>query len=88
MRDAMPRSPAPGRTGDLFAPDRPDTPMDASTICAEVAVPVPIDKAFTYLVPDALRARITPGSRVLVPFAGRRVMGVVLTTRARTDGDR
>ena len=83
----MPRSPAPGRTGDLFAPD---TPVDASTLCAEIAVPVPIDKAFTYLVPDALRERVSPGARVLVPFAGRRVMGVVLATRARTeaDGDR
>ncbi len=30
-----------------------------------------VDRSFTYLVPEALRQKVKPGSRVLVPF-GRR----------------
>ncbi len=70
------------QTGDLFAP-----PAVVAERCAEVAVPVPLDKAFTYLVPDALPHDVAPGTRVLVPFAGRRLMGLVLDVRARTEQD-
>jgi primosomal protein N' (replication factor Y) len=69
-------------TADLFAP-----PQVAAERCAEIAVPVPIDKAFTYLVPDDLPHDVMPGARVLVPFAGRRLMGLVLDVRARGDSD-
>jgi primosomal protein N' (replication factor Y) len=42
---------------------------------ADVALPVPLDRAFTY----ALNG-VTPeiGSRVLVPFSGQRLMGIVV----------
>ncbi len=42
---------------------------------ADVALPVPLDRAFTY----ALNG-VTPeiGSRVLVPFSGQRLMGIVI----------
>ena len=42
---------------------------------ADVALPVPLDRAFTYSLGD-----LTPeiGARVLVPFAGQRLLGVVV----------
>lgn len=52
---------------------------------AEVAVPVPVDKPFTYGVPEKLN--VAPGSRVLVPFGGRRLLGVVLEVRPRRETD-
>ena len=50
-------------------------------ILAEVALPVPVKRAFTYLVPEGLVARTAPGARVICPFGGRRLMGVVLDVR-------
>jgi primosomal protein N' (replication factor Y) len=41
----------------------------------DVALPVPLDRAFTYELGD-LDAE--PGARVLVPFAGQRLVGVVV----------
>jgi len=49
----------------------------------DVAVPYPVDKLFTYAVPEALRARVQPGARVLVPFGPRRVTGYVIAARGR-----
>ncbi len=49
----------------------------------DVAVPYPVDKLFTYAVPEALRARAQPGARVLVPFGPRRVTGYVIAARGR-----
>ncbi|HEU4994061.1 MAG TPA: primosomal protein N' [Gemmatimonadaceae bacterium] len=43
-----------------------------------VAVPLPFFKPLTYLVPDALAARVAVGSRVVVPVRGRREMGIVV----------
>lgn len=40
----------------------------------KVAVPVPLRKSFDYLA----KQRLEPGTRVLVPFAGRTVVGVVV----------
>ncbi|MEO7093348.1 MAG: hypothetical protein ABI175_08865, partial [Polyangiales bacterium] len=71
-------------TADLFEQAPPPI---VSQVCAEIAVPVPIDKAFTYLVPADLPHEVSAGSRVLVPFAGRRLMGLVLDVRPRTDDD-
>ena len=42
-----------------------------------VAVPLPFQAPFTYWLPDD-RALPEPGCRVLVPFGGRRVIGVVV----------
>ena len=41
----------------------------------DVALPVPLDQTFTYAVNGAVPA---VGARVLVPFAGQRLMGVVV----------
>ena len=44
----------------------------------EVALPVPIPRTFTYRAPEP----IAPGTRVRVPFSGRRLVGWVLGTAA------
>ena len=41
----------------------------------DVALPVPLDRTFTYAVNGSAPV---PGARVLVPFAGQRLMGVVV----------
>ncbi len=48
---------------------------------AEVAIPVPLRRAFTYAIPDALLEHIKPGSRVAVPFHRRKVAGIVVSTK-------
>ncbi len=55
-------------------------PLFAQTTCevVRVALPVPIDSLFSYAVPNELAADALPGHRVLVPFSGRRLTGVVV----------
>jgi len=43
-----------------------------------VALPVPLRTTFTYGIPEALRASVQPGSRVLVPFRKKVLVGVVV----------
>lgn len=43
-----------------------------------VALAVPLRNTFTYAVPEALRGTVQPGSRVLVPFRKRALVGVVV----------
>jgi primosomal protein N' (replication factor Y) len=50
-------------------------------LLADVALPVPLSRPFTYEVPSVLAGRIEAGARVTCPFAGRRVVGVVLAVR-------
>jgi len=45
---------------------------------ASVAVPRPVRRLFTYLVPPALEPRCRPGVRVLVPFGRRRLTGYLV----------
>ena len=47
-----------------------------------VALPVPLRTTFTYAVPEALRAEVQPGSRVLVPFRKKSMVGVVMEMTA------
>jgi len=49
-----------------------------------VALPVPLRTTFTYAIPESLRPQILPGTRVLVPFRKKSMVGVVteLTTSA------
>src|SRR5215471_12895042 len=41
-----------------------------------IALPVPLRTTFTYFVPEPLRERVQPGSRVLVPFRKKSLVGV------------
>src|SRR5690242_15578622 len=43
-----------------------------------VALPVPLRNTFTYSIPEALRAQVQAGSRVLVPFRKKSLVGVVV----------
>ena len=44
---------------------------------AEVVLPVPVPRTYTYLVPPELEPRVVPGARVVVPVQRRQVVGVV-----------
>ena len=57
-------------------------PSEAPVYC-DVSLPVPLDTAFTYRLPETLRRRVQPGCRMLVPFGNRKLTGVVLTTHSR-----
>ncbi|MGH9488977.1 MAG: replication restart helicase PriA [Terriglobales bacterium] len=48
----------------------------ASSRYASLALPVPLDRAFTYAVPTGMA--LTPGMRVLAPWGRRHLVGVVL----------
>jgi primosomal protein N' (replication factor Y) len=53
----------------------PETPLHI----IEVAVPLPMEKTFNYLVPTHLTDRIAPGKRVYVPFGRRSLTAYVLS---------
>jgi primosomal protein N' (replication factor Y) len=44
----------------------------------DVSVPAPLDQPFTYSLPETLRHRVHPGSRIVVPFGPRKLTGVIL----------
>jgi primosomal protein N' (replication factor Y) len=44
----------------------------------DVSLPVPVDQPFTYSLPETLRHRVQPGSRLVVPFGPRKLTGVIL----------
>ncbi len=52
--------------------------MPESFPYCDVSLPVPLDRAFTYLLPETLRHRVRPGCRLIVPFGPRKLTGVVL----------
>lgn len=58
----------------------------ASDFC-NVALPVPLRTLFTYAVPESLRGQVSPGSRVLVPFRKKSLVGVVVETSASVPAD-
>src|SRR5512133_3262706 len=44
----------------------------------EVAIPLPLEGSFHYLVPERLSSLAVAGKRVLVPFGRRKVTGYLL----------
>ena len=44
----------------------------------DVSLPVPVDQAFTYALPETLRHRVRAGCRVLAPFGVRKLTGIIL----------
>ncbi len=44
----------------------------------DIALPVPLDRIFTYLVPPHLQQQAVPGVRALVPFGAKYLTGVVV----------
>jgi primosomal protein N' (replication factor Y) len=51
------------------------------TLYADVVLPLPIDRPYTYFIPVELEARTAVGSRVLVPLGERRLTGFVVGLR-------
>ncbi|MCM0081008.1 primosomal protein N' [Geomonas sp. Red32] len=53
----------------------------------EVAIPLPLEGSFHYLLPERLQDQATPGKRVLVPFGRRKLTGYLLgVASAAADG--
>jgi primosomal protein N' (replication factor Y) len=52
-----------------------------TSLLADVALPVPLPRPLTYLVPGKLAGSVRPGSRVLCTIGGRRIVGVVVALR-------
>lgn len=52
-----------------------------------VVFPLPLNQAFTYRVPDDLNDLAKVGSRVIAPFGARRLTGVIIGIRDKTDLD-
>lgn len=52
--------------------------QDAGWFC-DVALPVPIDRLFTYRLPPGMAGSAAAGTRLWVPFSGRRLTGIVLS---------
>jgi primosomal protein N' (replication factor Y) (superfamily II helicase) len=59
--------------------------MDSS-LC-NVALPVPLRTTFTYSVPESLRETVQVGSRVLVPFRNKSIVGVVVDFAEKAPAD-
>jgi len=58
-------------------------------VYVQVAVPTPLRRSFTYLVPASIDPRsLTPGCRVTVPFGRRKLVGIVLSISEHTEQDR
>jgi primosomal protein N' (replication factor Y) len=51
---------------------------EGSYLYCDVSLPVPLDQPFTYALPETLRHRARPGSRILAPFGARKLTGVIL----------
>ncbi len=56
---------------------RPPAPPSPASRYAEVVLPLPVVRSYTYHIPDGLADRVLLGARVVVPLRRRRVMGVV-----------
>jgi primosomal protein N' (replication factor Y) len=51
---------------------------EGSYLYCDVSLPVPMDQPFTYALPETLRHRARPGSRIVAPFGARKLTGVIL----------
>jgi len=53
---------------------------------AEVVLPVPVPRTYTYRLPEPLAGHVVPGARVVVPVQRRRIVGVVVAVDAPAPG--
>jgi len=73
------RNPRP-KTQDL-TPETETRALSPAFQFCDVALPVPLDNAFSYRVPDGMEPAV--GGRVLVPFRQRRMSGIVVDLHDR-----
>jgi primosomal protein N' (replication factor Y) len=55
------------------------------TLYADIALPVPVDKTFTYIVPRELQESAKIGCRALVPFGKKHGTGIIVRLSGETD---
>lgn len=61
---------------------------EKTTLFADIAVPVPVPRFFTYRVPAALNEQVKVGHRVIVPFGQKKILtGIVMALHARPPRD-
>lgn len=59
---------------------QPDLPSaERTTLFAELILPVPIPKLFTYRVPMEFNELIAPGQRAIVPFGDRKILTGIIS---------
>src|SRR5688572_1213449 len=58
---------------------------EKSPLFIEVALPVPVQKLFTYRIPPGLADVMQPGARVLVPFGKQTLTGYIANFRTEPD---
>jgi primosomal protein N' (replication factor Y) (superfamily II helicase) len=61
--------------------------VSAPRTVAEVALPLPLYKVFSYEVPAAYACELRPGELVICPFRNKRLLGVVVSVRAETEAE-
>ena len=54
---------------------------------ADVAMPLPLQRLFSYRLPEDIAEAVRPGARVRVPFGPRQLTGVVMAVRRQEDAD-
>ncbi len=52
--------------------------MESHFSFVDVSLPVPLDRPFTYSLPETLGRRVKAGCRIIVPFGARQLTGVAL----------
>ncbi|HKR02807.1 MAG TPA: primosomal protein N', partial [Pyrinomonadaceae bacterium] len=66
------------RTSPDEASERESSSLPMAPLFAEVAVPLHVNRTFTYRLPLALRADARLGARLLVPFGRKRLTGYIV----------
>ena len=56
-----------------------DSPPPGAAFCAEVLLPIPLEKSFTYLIPPPMVIALRIGHGVLVPFGAQKTMTGIVT---------
>ncbi|MDP4281830.1 MAG: primosomal protein N', partial [Bacteroidota bacterium] len=52
---------------------------EPSSLFAEVLLPLPVPRTFTYIIPEEFRDKVMPGVRVVVQFGKRKIYSGVIT---------
>jgi len=60
---------------------------DTRRSIVQVAIPLPLDTVFDYLVPEHLADSVQPGKRVFVPFGRRKLTGYILGYAKESTGE-
>ena len=63
----------------------PESAIALAPRFARVVLPLPIEQAFTYEIPDAMLGRVAVGCRVEVPFGKRSLSGIVVELSGAAD---